>query len=205
MLMADLRRDFVRTWFRPLAELRFEEMDQLYAELEAEGQKLLAQDIEAGGRILFSRGADMRYVGQEHPCHVPLPAHVFASRDSAAIKRAFDEEHLRRYGFDAVKEPAEIVSLTSTVIGLLSKPAAPKLEGRGEAEPARALSQRRPVFFTETGFTETPVYAREMLLPGDTIAGPALVEEHASTTVVFPGDRLTVTGYGDLSITIARS
>ena len=205
MLMADLRRDFVRTWFRPLSELQFDEMEALYGELEAEGRALLAPDIVAGGEILCTRGADMRYVGQEHPCHVPLPAHVFAGRDAAQIKRAFDEEHLRRYGFDAVREPAEIVSLTSTVIGLLSKPVAARLEGQGEADPARALSQRRPVFFTECGFVETPIYDRARLLPGDHFTGPALVEEHASTTVVFPGDQLRVTDYGDLAITIARS
>ncbi len=205
MLMADLRRDFVRTWFRPLSELKFDEMEAIYSELEAEGRRLLEPDLEANGSILCIRGADMRYVGQEHPCHVPLAASAFQARDAGAIKRAFDEEHMRRYNFDAVKEPAEIVSLTSTVIGLLSKPVAAKLAGQGEANPARALSQRRPVFFTETGFVETPVYDRTRLLPGDNFTGPALVEEHASTTVVFPGDQLKVTEYGDLVITIARS
>jgi N-methylhydantoinase A len=50
-----------------------------------------------------------------------------------------------------------------------------------------------------------PTYAREALLAGNRIDGPALVEEHASTTVVLPGDRLTVDDYGNLVIDIARS
>ena len=51
----------------------------------------------------------------------------------------------------------------------------------------------------------TPVYARDMLRAGNKIAGPALVEEHASTTVVFPGDALTVDRFGNLVIEIGNS
>ena len=51
----------------------------------------------------------------------------------------------------------------------------------------------------------TPVYERTELRAGDTIAGPALIEEHASTTVVQLGDQLEVDAFGDLIITINRN
>jgi N-methylhydantoinase A len=73
-----------------------------------------------------------------------------------------------------------------------------------QAEAAR--NGTRPVYFTAaTGFVDTPVYARERLAAGARIDGPALVEEYASTTVVFPGDRVDVSEYGDLVITIDRT
>ena len=52
------------------------------------------------------------------------------------------------------------------------------------------------------GWADTPVYKRDALRAGNVIAGPALIEEHASTTVVQPGDELRVDGLGNLQIAI---
>jgi N-methylhydantoinase A len=52
---------------------------------------------------------------------------------------------------------------------------------------------------------ETPTWHRLALKAGNQIAGPALVEEHAATTVAHPGDRITVDDFGDLIIEIGRS
>jgi N-methylhydantoinase A len=61
------------------------------------------------------------------------------------------------------------------------------------------------VYFAETGFADTPIYFRDRLAAGNRIRGPALIEEHASTTVIHPGDALEVDGFGNLVIEIARS
>ena len=53
--------------------------------------------------------------------------------------------------------------------------------------------------------TKTPTYDRDHLRAGNRIAGPALVEEHASTTVVLPADRLSVDEFGNLVLEIGRS
>ncbi|MFN0303180.1 MAG: hydantoinase/oxoprolinase family protein [Burkholderiales bacterium] len=205
MLMADLRRDFVRTWFRPLANADFDEMERIYRAMEQEGGRALERDMSDPSKITMMRRADMRYVGQEHPVTVDLPMKLFADRDQAGIKQRFDEVHAQRYGFHADAEPAEIVSLHSSVIGWLDKPK-PKRLPRGAASPAAALTQRRDVYFTESGrFIATPVYSRERLAAGMRIEGPALIEEYASTTVVFAGDRLEVSDFSDLVITIART
>ncbi len=205
MLVADLRRDTVRTWFRPLAAARLDEVQALYAEMEAENLAGVEADVPDRSRIAFVRAADMRYVGQEHPVTVELPASAFEGADLQGIKAVFDQVHLRRYGFNAPKEPAEIVSLISSVIGHLDKPQPqrlPRADGIGTPRPPA----RRRVYFMEAGdYVDTPVHARENLAAGQRIAGPALVEEHASTTVIFPGDSLEVSDFGDLVITVARS
>ena len=65
----------------------------------------------------------------------------------------------------------------------------------------KALTGRRRVYFSEAGdFLETTVYRRDRLQAGNRIDGPALIEEHASTTVALPGDRIDVDAYGNLVI-----
>jgi N-methylhydantoinase A len=146
----------------------------------------------------------MRYIGQEHAVTVDLPMRVFAKQDRAAIKRHFDDMHLQRYGTSAPAERAEIVSLRSTVTGVMRKPALAKI-ARGTAAPPKAASTgKRPVYFDGHGFVDTRTFARAALLAGNRVKGPALVEEHASTTVLMPGDTLTVDPYGNLGIAVGK-
>ena len=58
------------------------------------------------------------------------------------------------------------------------------------------------MYFEQRGWQMTPVYQRAALLAGNLIKGPALIEEHASTTVLQPGDTLRVEQYGNLDIAV---
>jgi len=204
MLFSDLRYDYVTSCFRRLDHLDFGEIEALYAEMESRGRNALAMSSVRPEAVVTLRFADMRYVGQEHAVTVALDATSFETGARSAIKSAFDAEHRQRYGTSAPNESAEIVSVRSTVLGELRKPDAILL-GSGVSMPeADALSRSKQVFFRVTGFVETPVYERTRLLAGNRIAGPALVEEHASTTVVQPGDLLEVDAFGNLDISIGE-
>ncbi len=205
MLLADLRRDFVATWFRPLAEASFVALEERYAEMERRGRAEVERGNQALAGITVSRGADMRYIGQEHAVFVELPAALFAAQDRAGIKQRFDAIHATRYGYCVPDEKAEIVSLRSSITGLLRKPPFERSAQGGTVPAADAFSGARAVYFADTGYVETPTYDRLRLRAGNRIAGPALVEEYASTTVVHPGDRLEVDAFGDLAIDIGRS
>ena len=112
--------------------------------------------------------------------------------------------HELRYGTSAPDERAEIVSLRATVTGTMSKPPRTAIKSGDPRPVAAALAGTRPVYFREAGgFVETPTFARAGLLAGNRIAGPALVEEHASTTVLGPDDALEVDQFGDLVIAVA--
>ena len=205
MLFSDLRYDLVRTWFARLADISFDAIEKVYAALIADGKKALAASGLKPLRITLERAADMRYVGQEHPVTVHLPADVFKRRDAEALKQQFDAEHLRRYGTNAPAEQAEIVSLRATVTGELKKPPLERI-GRGARAPlASARRGTRRAYFAELGkAVATQTYARDALRAGNTIVGPALIEEHASTTVLLPGDRMQVDAFGNLVVEVAR-
>jgi N-methylhydantoinase A len=205
MLMADLRRDFVHTWFTQLAKASFEDMENLYQDMERRGRAGISHAHVELSEIVVSRGADMRYVGQEHAVTVELPTELFASRDRDGIKRYLDAVHETRYGYAAPGEAAEIVSLRCAVVGVMKKPREPMMDA-GTAEPsAKAFRGNRLVYFADTGFVETPTYDRVHLSASNKIKGPALIEEYASTTVVHPGDSLEVDGLGNLVIETGRS
>jgi N-methylhydantoinase A len=195
MLAGDLRRDYVRTTFARLVDAPLAAFQTIFETMEEEGRAAVASASAQVREVVIEYGADMRYIGQEHAVAVDLPAEVFLNRDTEIIKARFDAVHQQRYGFSALAEGAEIVSLRLSVTGVMPKPPLERIP-EGGPEPDAALISRHDVFFD--GFHSTPVYSRPMLRAGNRIMGPALIEEHASTTIVFPGDTVTVDGYGNL-------
>jgi N-methylhydantoinase A len=203
MLFSDLRYDFVRTWFTRLEDAEFGAMEKVYRALEDQGRAAIADTAIPPRKITAKRAADMRYVGQEHAVTVDLPHSVFTRKDKTAIKRLFDEMHALRYGTSAPAERAEIVSLRTTVTGMMKKPPLEKVRRAGSVPAKAAFNGKRPVYL-DGKFRPTPTYTRAALLAGNRIKGPALIEEHASTTVLLPGDTLEVDAYGNLVIAVGR-
>jgi N-methylhydantoinase A len=95
------------------------------------------------------------------------------------------------------------VSLRTTVTGLMRKPPQAKIKRGQTIPPKSAFTGKRPVYFEELGFRTTPTWQRAALTAGNRIRGPALIEEHASTTLVMRGDMVDVDAYGNLVITVA--
>ena len=184
----DLRYDYVRTWFTRLEDAPFERIERVYRDLRSRGRTAIAgASVEPRRMFLLKRAADMRYVGQEHAVTVDLPLAVFAKRDRAAIKRYFDAMHARRYGTSAPEEPAEIVSLRTTVTGVMRKPPHQEIGRGGRMPDQAAFTGKRPAYFDgrfrQTPTTRAPAGRRQ----SDRRAG---VDRGArSTTVLLPGDR----------------
>jgi N-methylhydantoinase A len=171
--------------------------------MEDEGRAAIGASEIKPEELVFERAADMRYMGQEHAVTVDLAHHFFEAKDRAAIKNHFDDVHAIRYGTSAPKEPADIVSLRVTVLGRMKKPPRNTVESGSPKADAAALRAHKPVYFRGAGqYVSTPVYKRDLLKSGNYFDGPALVEEHASTTVVQPGDSVVVDLYGNLQMSI---
>ena len=135
----------------------------------------------------------MRYAGQEHT--VKIPVADGSGLDETA--RRFHELHEQLYTF-RLATPIEFVNFRVTGFGSVQKPEFPRLAPGGDA--AAALKGSRDVDFDALGRRESQVFERGRLGPGSELEGPAVVEEPAASTVVFPGQRLQVDDFGNLVV-----
>jgi N-methylhydantoinase A len=193
MLQTDMRHDVVRSFYQPLTGLHTAEVERVFAELQAEGAQLLAEQGIAGSEQYFSHSADMRYVGQEYSVDVTVGAAI----DLAAIDASFHEAHRVRYGHSTPGAPVEFVNLRVAAFGRIAGEAAPYTPAELRAD---ARSGTRAATFGGAPH-ETNVVLRDQLVPGDRYEGPVVVEEAGSTTVVPPDHAVAVDDHGNLLIT----
>lgn len=198
MLMTDLRQDFIRTTIRRADQLSPEQLTHIYAQMEEPAMQNLREQRVSPDRVVFQRYADMRYVGQEHTVKVPLPGGTLTAAHMPEIIERFHQIHEHAYTF-RLESAVEFVNYHLTAIGTVDKPELKKLDGASGSIEAARKGQRR-VNFDELGFHECPIYERSRLPVGVTLAGPLVIEEPASTTVVFPDQRVTRDEYGFLHI-----
>jgi N-methylhydantoinase A len=216
LLNADFREDRSRTSLSELADLSREEMVDMFAGLEqACLETLRARGVGVEG-ITFLRFCDMRYQGQEHWVKVPVPRELFdktskvlktfeVSADSnplETLRSRFDQLHEQHYAHAQPGYPVQVVNYRVSAIAPTSKPALKKLSTQSNGSVASAQKGSRSVYFPQAGgYVACPIYDRERLGAGATISGPAIVEEWTSTTVVPPGWKLSVDGFGNLILT----
>ncbi|MDM5201089.1 hydantoinase/oxoprolinase family protein [Fictibacillus enclensis] len=199
MLMTDLRHDYIQTYIKRLFELEVSEFNQEWAKLEQQAFHQYKEEGVSEENILFTRFADMRYLGQEHTVKVPVPEGELTKDSLEIMTQRFHSLHEKNYTFKLEESPTEIVNLHLTALGTVQKPELPKLEVVNGTKD-EALKEVRNVFYEEAGWRETQVFDRELLGPDVEIQGPAIVEEPSAATVLYPGQTLTVDAYGNLLI-----
>ena len=193
LLTTDLKRDAAVTIMRRVDTLEPAEMEPTFQRLEGVGREELEREGISGAAIDFARKVDLRYVGQSYELTIPA---------GDGMTERFHVEHDRTYGFAAPAEPIEVVSLRLTSVGRIAKPPPRLLEAGGQVEP----KERRQVYYAEAGgYVDCPIYDRYALYAGTAFAGPAIVEEFDSTTVVHPGYVACVDEAGNLLIEKGRS
>jgi 5-oxoprolinase (ATP-hydrolysing)/N-methylhydantoinase A len=173
-------------------------VNRILDELEQQGRAQLTAAGVATSDITVERTADMRLVGQMHEINVVLPADAIDRASLPEIRRAFAETYARQYA--AVHEGATVEAISFRVHVSGPKPVLDLGEPDGSGATAKRKGVRQAWF--GNGFVETPVYDRYALAPGDRIAGPAIIEEREATTVLPPGDSLTVDSSLNLRLTI---
>jgi N-methylhydantoinase A len=202
MLMADVRQDYVRTYYRPLVEADYAQLSRIYSELHADGNAALDDaGVEQSARS-FKYWMDLRYIGQEFWLQVPVKESEIRDADGESIQRRFTELHDHRFGHAAADEPLELVNVRLTAIGTRPRITFPDLP----EDKSEALIGTRPIYLEDAARPiDCAVYRRDLLRPGFEIEGPAVVEEYASTTVLFDGDKLRVADTGELIIQVRGS
>jgi N-methylhydantoinase A len=195
MLLADARIDFAKTFTGLLDDTIVGTMEAEFKAMEREAAEALTREFGAS-EIFYERHAEMRYRGQRHNIKVPITG----LKSAAAIHEAFTRDYKRRYGHADSKAPAELQAVLVSGFAKLRRPDIARLPRR--ARKGRRESTR-PVYFGEAGSLETRVYERDALPAGFEAAGPAVIEEYGSTTLVWPGDRFKIGSMGEIRIDCA--
>ena len=199
LLISDIRHDDVRSYMTNTKKSSLDTLNALFGEMESIGQKHLEGDgIPADHRDL-QRTVDLRYVGQAYEVNVPAPSGNIDDTWIDAVVGNFHREHHRQFAHSAVKDPVEIVNLRLISMGHVDplKLKKPKVASGADATPAG----HRQVYFEELGdFTDCPIFERASIGLGAAIPGPAIIEQLDCTTVVHPGQVLSVDGWGNLIV-----
>jgi N-methylhydantoinase A len=200
MLMTDLRRDYFVT---RLIGLREENADRLDALVDEVTETALGQ-FEAEGvtrdQVRFVRFAKMRYENQEHAVEILLPDGTIEPSSIDPIAASFHASYEREYTYrlDAAIEVVGVHLVAIAEIGKL-EPARLPVTGR---PLDHAKKGERDVDYATEGHHRADVYDGDVLEPGMSFAGPAIVETKGSTTVIHPGNSVAVDEYGNLLIEI---
>ena len=200
LLQVDLRQDLMRSALMTEGEVDLARLSSLYNELEREAHGLLEHAGVDEKRRRLVRQADVRYFGQSKYITVPVAE---GPVDAALVQRliqAFSDEHKREYGYTMPSHIArvEIANVRLAAVGSVDKPQIAHSPLQGDPS---APGSEREVYFTGHGFVLTPVYWRDALTKGQTVRGPAIVEQADSTTVIAPGWQSASDAVGNLRLT----
>jgi N-methylhydantoinase A len=198
MLVTDLRHDFAITKVMPWSAAALGEVQSAFEGMEERADALLEDEGVPSADVRSYRFVDMRYEGQEHTVTVPMPTGRLKDADRDAAETRFHALHEFRYTF-RLADAVEIVNIRVTVVGHQLKPELRLLDGP-TSEAGEAQKETRDVDFDDEGILRTSVFERDRLAPRTIVRGPAVIEEAASATLVYPGQVAEVDRFGNLLI-----
>ena len=150
LLVTDLKHEFSRTRIMQEDEEDLDEINGLFASMEAEGRAVLQREGLQDDSISFVRQVEMRYAGQSHELAVDFPAGEATAATLASVRERFHAEHDRSYGHGYPDEPTELVNFRLSALGSIRKPRLREIAAQsGPASEAR--KGMRQVYFDAAG------------------------------------------------------
>ncbi|KAH3746152.1 hydantoinase/oxoprolinase family protein [Pelomyxa schiedti] len=199
MLMLDIRHDTIVTGIRPTRNVDLSELNDRYIAMQKELESLLLLENVSPENISFLRFCDMRYKGQEHCVKVPFPSGTITAEAIHQMNEKFHTMHLEKYTFK-LSQDTEFVNYHVTAIGKVSNLKFTEVTGGTTLTIEGAFKGERGVWFEGYGCVPTKVYQREKLPLALDIHGPVIIEEHTSSTIVYPDQIVRRDNYGFLHL-----
>jgi N-methylhydantoinase A len=192
-LRAPVGYEVVKSLYQRFGSFDIEAVNALLSAMQEEARKVVAEGAP-GAPMAETRIGYMRYVGQGHEIPVPIPAKVLDEADVQSIRAAYDTEYARFFDRPVPGSDVEIMSFAVVVATLPEKVAqAPQAAPLAGARPIRHQAIRD----TASGVVaDVPVYDRAALPPGAHLAGPALIAEDETSTLVGAGWNARIDGLG---------
>ena len=207
LLTVDVKNDYVQTSVARHHALDHAAVQKTFDDLTAKAASALDGEGFARESHRYTRTVDLRYFGQAYEVRVAAPEGEIDEAYAADVASRFHDEHRALYGYDFRNDPTqqvEWVNLRVTGVGPITRPELRDLAPSDGTADVRERAHRsvRPVCFdADAGYVDTDVWWRPDLLAGDTIEGPAVIEEFGSTVPVHPGFVVRVDTLGNLVIT----
>ena len=206
LLTTDLKYDTIRTEFQVSDEI---DLQRLNSDLEAMEEELTDQFLNDGlteSAISFQRSGDLRYVGQGYELRITFADGLLNDDSLQGIFDQFHIQHRAEYGHDFPDSAIEIVNARVTGIGQMPKISQPEDINSGTQESA-LMKTGSCMFRVDNHLEEfeTMFYQREKLPLEHSIAGPAIIIQQDSTTVVPPNNQFVSDKAGNMIISIGEN
>jgi N-methylhydantoinase A len=209
LLTVDVKNDYVQTAVARHSSLDHAAVQKTFDDLTDRAAKALDAEGFPREAHRYSRTVDLRYFGQAYEVRVAAPDGDVTEAYAADVAARFHDEHRALYGYDFRNDPTqqvEWVNLRVTGVGPITRPelrelASADAAGIADVRERAHRSVRAVCFDADEGYVDTDVWWRPDLLAGDTVHGPAVVEEFGSTVPVHPGFVVRVDTLGNLVIT----
>ena len=206
LLTTDLKYDTIRTEFQVSDEI---DLQRLNSDLEAMEEELTDQFLNDGlteSAISFQRSGDLRYVGQGYELRITFADGLLNDDSLQDIFDQFHIQHRAEYGHDFPDSVIEIVNARVTGIGQMPKISQPEDINSGTQESA-LMKSGSCMFRVDNHLEEfeTMFYQREKLPLEYSIAGPAIIIQQDSTTVVPPNNQFISDTAGNMIISIGEN
>ena len=205
LLMADVKHDFVRSRLSDIRELDLAAANGLFEQMVSGARKQLSAEGFSDDDVYFRYFLDVRYAGQGYENPVPVRKLPLSAASLAGYRRDFDAIHEQCHGHAAPDQSVEVVNYRVQAIGVVPRVSMPSIEDAADDVATARTGSRRAYFAT---VSDTPievcVYSRDRLRAGHQFAGPAIVDQYDSTTVVCPEQVASVDSYGNLVITLRK-
>ncbi|BCX89856.1 5-oxoprolinase (ATP-hydrolysing) [Methylomarinovum tepidoasis] len=160
---------------RPLAELDAAALAELFQPLVREAEARMRAEGFTGGQAAYVRRVHLRYEGTDTTFAVPCDT-------PETLAQAFTARHRQRFGFLLERELV-VARISLEAVVQAEAPELPEWPAGGSPAPP---CDQVPLFVAGEWRT-VPLYRREVLVPGQTFRGPAIVVEATATTVIDPG------------------
>ncbi|WP_335980373.1 hydantoinase B/oxoprolinase family protein [Streptomyces sp. CA2R106] len=170
----------------PLEPAAMDRVRAVARELEEQARRELLDEEVPAQSIRITCRARLRYDGTDTTVPVDLA-------EPGAMKAAFEAGHEARYSF-LMDRPIVVESLSTEAVGLTEQP---DLTPRPAQAPPAAQDATASLY-TQGAWREVPLRARESMRPGESVAGPAVITETNSTTVVDEGWQAAMAPEGHL-------
>jgi N-methylhydantoinase A len=199
ILAMNLVHTDANAYVQAMNDLNIQGLEGIYKTMERSAFKMLTAEGIPEDAMEFERSLDICYEGQRYYIETPLPVRKRIGKEKVLteIRNSFERLYEKRYSH-LIKAPLRTINARLKATGKIKEIPLPEIK-QGKKIPKMAIKKKRKVYL-EGDFVECQIYERSGLLGGNTIGGPAIVEEPFHTTVVMPGQTLQVDKLGNLII-----